>query len=38
MPGALAQVHFKTTSEQQTFIVPAAAIIFRREGMQLATS
>ncbi|HEX4287012.1 MAG TPA: efflux RND transporter periplasmic adaptor subunit, partial [Terracidiphilus sp.] len=37
MPGALAQVHFKTTSEQHTFIIPAAALIFRREGMQLAT-
>ena len=37
MPGALAQVHFKASSAQSTFIVPAAALIFRREGLQLGT-
>jgi len=37
MPGALAQVHFKAPSAQPTFIVPAAALIFRREGLQLGT-
>lgn len=37
MPGALAQVHFKTPPVGPTFIVPTAAIIFRREGLQLAT-
>ncbi|HEX3891628.1 MAG TPA: efflux RND transporter periplasmic adaptor subunit [Terracidiphilus sp.] len=37
MPGALAQVHFKAPSAQSTFIVPASALIFRREGMQLGT-
>ena len=37
MPGALAQVHFKASSAQSTFIVPAAALIFRREGLQLST-
>jgi RND family efflux transporter MFP subunit len=37
MPGALAQVHFKASSAQPTFIVPAAALIFRREGLQLGT-
>lgn len=37
MPGSLAQVHFKTTSVAQTFIVPASALIFRREGLRVAT-
>ena len=37
MPGSLAQVHFKTASAGPTFIVPAAALIFRREGMQVAS-
>jgi|ERR1035438_1535756 RND family efflux transporter MFP subunit len=37
MPGALAQVHFKAPIARPTFIVPAAALIFRREGLQLGT-
>ena len=37
MPGALAQVHFKAASLGQTFIVPASALIFRREGIRVAT-
>ena len=37
MPGSLAQVHFKTPPVGPTFIVPAAALIFRRDGMQVAT-
>jgi RND family efflux transporter MFP subunit len=37
LPGSLAQVHFKTPSAGPTFIVPAAALIFRREGMRLGT-
>jgi RND family efflux transporter MFP subunit len=37
LPGALAQVHFKTPSGTPTFIVPAAALIFRRDGLELAT-
>jgi RND family efflux transporter MFP subunit len=37
MPGALAQVHFKAPAARPTFIVPAAALIFRREGLQLGT-
>ncbi len=37
MPGSLAQVHFKTASAEPTYIVPASALIFRREGMQVAT-
>ncbi len=37
MPGSLAQVHFKTKSVTQTYVVPVAALIFRREGLRLAT-
>ncbi|MFP5205151.1 MAG: efflux RND transporter periplasmic adaptor subunit, partial [Acidobacteriota bacterium] len=37
MPGALAQVHFKTPPIAQTYIVPAAAIIFRHQGLRLGT-
>jgi RND family efflux transporter MFP subunit len=36
MPGSLAQVHFKTPSAGQAYIVPASALIFRREGLQLS--
>jgi RND family efflux transporter MFP subunit len=37
LPGSLAQVHFKTPSAGSTFLVPAAALIFRREGMRVGT-
>jgi RND family efflux transporter MFP subunit len=37
MPGALAQVHFKVPPVGQTFVVPTAALIFRRDGLQVAT-
>jgi RND family efflux transporter MFP subunit len=37
MPGSLAQVHFKTPPAGSTFIVPAAALIFRKEGLRVAT-
>lgn len=37
MPGALAEVHFKAPVARPTFIVPASALIFRREGLQLGT-
>jgi RND family efflux transporter MFP subunit len=37
MPGSLAQVHFKTTQVGQTFIIPVSALIFRREGLRVAT-
>jgi RND family efflux transporter MFP subunit len=37
MPGALAQVHFKVSPVGPTFVVPTAALIFRRQGMQVAT-
>ncbi len=35
LPGSLAQVHFKTPAAGATFLVPAAALIFRREGLRL---
>ncbi|MGA7343452.1 MAG: efflux RND transporter periplasmic adaptor subunit [Terracidiphilus sp.] len=37
MPGALAQVHFKTPPVGPTYIVPTAALIFRREGLEVGT-
>jgi RND family efflux transporter MFP subunit len=37
LPGALAQVHFKTPDVNRTFIVPTPALIFRRDGMQVGT-
>jgi RND family efflux transporter MFP subunit len=37
LPGSLAQVHFKTPAASAAFIVPAAALIFRKEGMQVGT-
>jgi RND family efflux transporter MFP subunit len=37
MPGALAQVHFKTQAVNRTLIVPSAALIFRREGLEVGT-
>jgi RND family efflux transporter MFP subunit len=37
LPGSLAQVHFKAAAVGQTFIVPASALIFRREGMRVGT-
>jgi RND family efflux transporter MFP subunit len=35
MPGALAQVHFKTPPVGSTFVVPTTALIFRRAGLQV---
>jgi RND family efflux transporter MFP subunit len=37
LPGSLAQVHFKNTASGTSFIVPSAALIFRREGMRVGT-
>lgn len=37
LPGSLAQVHFKTPAVTQSFVVPVSALIFRRQGLQLAT-
>jgi RND family efflux transporter MFP subunit len=36
LPGSLAQVHFKTPTAGVSFIVPTSALIFRRDGMELA--
>jgi RND family efflux transporter MFP subunit len=36
LPGSLAQVHFKTPTAGASFIVPTSALIFRRDGMELA--
>jgi len=36
-PGSLAQVHFHAAATVTTYIVPTAALIFRRQGMQLGT-
>jgi RND family efflux transporter MFP subunit len=37
LPGALAEVHFKAAPVGPTFIVPATAIIFRREGVRVSS-
>jgi RND family efflux transporter MFP subunit len=37
LPGSLAQVQFKAPLVGPTFIVPAAALVFRREGLQVST-
>jgi len=37
LPGSLAQVHFKNTASSTSFIVPSAALIFRKEGMRVGT-
>jgi RND family efflux transporter MFP subunit len=37
MPGALAEVHFKAPPAGLTLIVPASALIFRREGLEIGT-
>jgi RND family efflux transporter MFP subunit len=37
LPGALAQVHFRAAPTAPTFIIPTAALIFRREGLQVGT-
>jgi RND family efflux transporter MFP subunit len=35
LPGSLAQVHFKTPAAGPVFIIPAAALIFRKEGLRV---
>ena len=37
LPGALAQVHFKTPIVNPTFVIPVSALIFRTQGLQVAT-
>lgn len=36
-PGSLAQVHFRAPATVTTYVVPTAALIFRRQGLQLGT-
>jgi RND family efflux transporter MFP subunit len=36
LPGSLAQVHFKSPTATTSSIVPAAALIFRKEGLRVA--
>ena len=36
LPGSLAQVHFKTAFMGQSYVIPIAALMFRREGMRVA--
>jgi RND family efflux transporter MFP subunit len=38
LPGSLAQVHFKTPAAGPVFIVPAAALIFRKEGLRVGVA
>ncbi len=35
LPGSLAQVHFKTPPAGPAFVIPAAALIFRRDGLRV---
>lgn len=37
LPGALAEVHFKTPSATPVLVVPSAALIFRKGGMMVGT-
>jgi len=37
LPGSLAQVHFKIPVAAPSFVVPSAALIFRKEGLRLST-
>jgi RND family efflux transporter MFP subunit len=37
LPGSLAEVHFKTPAGIPTLIIPAASLVFRREGLRVGT-
>jgi len=37
LPGAYAQAHFKLPSSAHTYLLPVPALIFRSEGLQVAT-
>jgi RND family efflux transporter MFP subunit len=37
LPGSLAEVHFKTPTPAETFVIPAATLIFRRDGLRVGT-
>jgi RND family efflux transporter MFP subunit len=36
-PGAYAEVHFKIRSNAQTLLIPATSLVFRSEGLRVAT-
>ena len=35
MPGSLTQVHFSTPNAGQTYVIPSAATMFRRDGLRV---
>jgi RND family efflux transporter MFP subunit len=37
LPGAYAEVHFKIPAVTRTYIIPVAALLFRSEGLRVAT-
>ena len=37
LPGSMAQAHFKKLSAGSSFLVPVSALIFRKEGLRVAT-
>lgn len=37
LPGSLAQAHFKLPAPTHTFVVPVAAVLFRKEGLRVVT-
>jgi RND family efflux transporter MFP subunit len=37
LPGALAQVHFRTKPTAATFVIPSAALIFQQQGLRVGT-
>ncbi len=37
LPGAYAEVHFKIPAVTQTYIIPVGALLFRSEGLRIAT-
>ncbi|HZB88110.1 MAG TPA: efflux RND transporter periplasmic adaptor subunit [Terracidiphilus sp.] len=37
LPGSLAQAHFRAPATAQSFVVPVSALIFRSQGLQVAT-
>jgi len=37
LPGSLAEVHFKIPAGTPSYVVPSAALIFRKEGLRIST-
>jgi RND family efflux transporter MFP subunit len=38
LPGSLAQVHFKSATAGQSYVIPVAALLFRRDGMRVGVA